>query len=566
MHPVNITYELSRHSRLPELKTRSHWANIANSREAGTRGFSRQSAPVDPESMILFQLDFNMPSHQNLSFPLFSSSRRPSTAPASQYSYRHHLDIASIPASGHPTPLSYGKSSRIIRVVGFPATEWKERRVVQRVYGAEGGLDILKPTAANEDHPASKTPDSPRTAPGIKTSSPLHTQEEWKFILERQQDLLSFSPRRFDAATQLNTKRLQRKPSPMLPNTPPPPYASTMASDIPVEEESNEPIPQEGRVMLVHRGRSSTEHTLPVLHYPHPASSPPAQQQGMATTSAPGLEAGGVKPSSSGASEGRRGSLVGRITSTARSLLHFHGPAPPIPPRSPNRPRTANAVMQSPPIPISYLPRPTTEAIVPSPIPEVSAENTPIPEPPIETTPSPPPNPFLQPVHDQASEINPISPIDSLQFQTASSRITSPRAENRLPTPLSARRNGAPSPRGNASNASSGSPDFVYTAETYPLERIVSSDPPRHSRGSTSMMLLQLAINLRVEADEDPDITAANIRSPDLSMWQNGASSPELSRTPLIVRGDDSSSFYNTPSSPVNPLAPLTAVPMQRCG
>lgn len=507
--------------------------------------------------MILFQLDFSMPSHRS---SFFSSSRRPSTAPASQYSYRHHLDIASISSSGHSTPVSYGKSNRIISVVGFPAVELKERRGIQRVLGVEGGFHSLNPKSTNQDLQASKTPDSPRSVFGIEASSPLHTQEEWKLIHERQQDLLSSSQRWFDASTQLNSKRLKGKPVPMQPNTPPPPYSSTMSSGIPVEEELTEPLRQEGFPVTVYRGRRITEHIVPIQPHAHPAPPPPAQPQGMSSTSAPDVEAGGITPSSSGASEGRRGSLVERFTNTARSLLHLPGPAPPIPPRSPNRPRTANAALPSPSIPISYLPRPTTEGIVPSPIPEVSIENTPILGAPVESTPSPPPNPFLQPVHNQSSELSPISPIDSRQFQTGSPHVVSPLVENRLPTPLSARRNGAPSPRGNASDASDGSPDFAYTAETFPLERIVNSDPPRHSRGSQSMMLLQLASNLRVEAEEDPDITAANMRSPDLSMWHNGASSPSLSRTPLVV-ADDSSSFYN---SPVDPVAPVPAVPMQR--
>jgi hypothetical protein len=345
-------------------------------------------------------------------------------------------------------------------------------------------------------------------------------------------------------------------------NSPPPPYSSATPSPTMVQEEIDEPLQQEGARVRVYRGRIATEHIVPVLRYAYSAPSPPAEQQGVSSSSATSVRAEGVTPSSSGASGSRRGSLVDRIASTARNVLHLPGHPPPIPPRSPHRPRTANAVMQSSSsssIPISYLPRPTTEGIVPSPIPEVSIENTPIIGAPVDNTPPEPPAPVIQPVSLPAG-LSPISNIDLRQFETVSRRGSTPLIENRLPTPLAPRTNGASSPLGNMSDASS---DFVYTADTFPLERIVSSDPVRHSRGSHSMMLMQLASNLRVEADEDPDVTAANMRSPDLSMWHNGASSPSLSTTPLIVR-DTSSSFYNSPGSPRSPTAPVPTVPMQR--
>ncbi|KAI5454109.1 hypothetical protein NCC49_005099 [Naganishia albida] len=338
-------------------------------------------------------------------------------------------------------------------------------------------------------------------------------------------------------------------------DTPPPPYTPTV----------EETVRQEGAIVRVHQGRGISEHVVPVLRYAYPAPSRAAEPEEALSPSVSIAGPGVVTPSSSESSAGRRGSFAERFTNTARHVLHLPGSsAPPVPPRSPRRPVTANAVLQgssAPPIPISYLPRPTTEGIVPSPIPEVSIENTPILGAPIENTPPAPPAPVIHPVPLSAGR-SPVSPIDLRQFETVSfsRRGSTPLVENRLPTPLTPRTNGATSPRGNLSDTSS---DFVYTAETFPLERIVSSDPVRHSRGSHSAMLMQLASNLRVEADEDPDVTAANMRSPDLSMWHTASSTPSLSTTPLIVQ-DTSSSFYNSPGSPGDPMTVIASQSMQR--
>lgn len=502
---------------------------------------------------------------------LTSTTRRPSTAPLPQTSHLHHLDIASIPSSGYPTPLSYGKSTRI-RFVDLPAFEIKDRS------GVEQGSDRLSRIADHsgsvnsgiydEDQQSLSSPGLPQTIFGIKASSPSRTQEEWKIIHGRQQGSPSFSKGQHDEFLQLKGRHLDVNPGKA-------PMGNTIkrsssrrsanANHIPPQVRnspqsgSSEALFQEGVSVPIHQGRLTTTHLVPVLPYHHPAPPQTGGLQAMSPTSTQDPEGHGHTPSSASnaSGEGRRQSIVGMVTRVTRGILPGAEPSPPRPRRSSSRPATADAIMSSHSsssisTPSDMAPRPSSSDMVPTPIPEASVENSP--------ALSAPPVPVIRPVNDEASDANAaMSPIDPRQFQTTSPRGSSPLSTNRATSPPFVRWVHATAPPlDNFSDTSHNSPEFIYHGEVRHLTRVISSDTEPHSRESRSTMLQQVASNLRVEALGDEDSPTGVTHSPDLSIWNSSAARGTSNSGPM--EPEDSSSFCNTPGS-FTPARALGSVP-----
>lgn len=407
-------------------------------------------------------------------------------------------------------------------------------------------------------------------------------------------------------------------------NSPPPAYSSQVALDTTLESDVPTVGQQEGIEIEVpnRRRRSSTRHAapsstrpvpsstterviVPVLRHDYPATS--GQSDGTASNRAQASRPATMTASTSdtsGTSEGL--SITGRIARGAGRFFHLgHGDPPPRPPRSRNRPSTADATLQSlstSSTVASHLSAPIVDtAHEASPIRHHAGENGSLPPP------FPPPLPILRPVHDQEREhrspatrtapeapfirhvagengtspphvappppvlqpvherepehATPISLIDLNSPRTTPPQDPSATAGMPPSSPQSSRWTYGTAPSREDVHPD-GTPEFDYSGEAFPLGLLHSPQPdppPRHSRASEGMIARQVASNLRVEAEDDSGNhrRASYItRSPDLAPWYTSIS-PSSSIYPSRDHESSSSSNSNSANSR-RPLHPAT--------
>lgn len=484
----------------------------------------------------------------------FATSRRPSTAPQTR-DYQH-LHITTTHRFGLPSSLRHGQLNRA-KLVDLPPLGTEERSVEYLLH--QGPTPAAVSELANtlitcvEVQDVSSAVGTPEIAVGLKSSSPARTQTEWKFLHDRHIEYLSTSKRRRDG----QSMNIDHPLSAMSAPTPPPAYSPSMALNMSLEADVPAREQQVGVAVEIQtpRRRTSTTHIVPTLLYRSPAARLQQQENG---ANGEGAQPDTTTPPTSETSRSGGLWLTGRIARGTRRMFHHGLDPPPRPPRSSNRPVTADATLQSlstSSTAVSHLSAPPDvnppETL---PIQHLAAENGASP------LMLPPPLRILQPVHDREQDQEmPISPINLAQSQHTSPRQPSPY-NGMPPSPNSSRWTYGTVPSRELPDPVHGSPEFEYSGELYPLERVQSrtSTPrpqsrerARHSRQSAGIIQMQLASNLRVEAsDENGNHLRAPIiaRSPDLSPWYTSIS-PSSSVYPVRDGGSSNSSHSDSADS-----------------
>lgn len=340
-------------------------------------------------------------------------------------------------------------------------------------------------------------------------------------------------------------------------STPPPAYPSSEALDTPLVSDVPAPQHQAGVEVTIAAGRqNSSTHVVPTLRYPYP---PPNHELAVTHETTPDAESATIPPADTSESSGHL-SLGGRIVRGSRRMFHHGLDPPPRPPKSRNRPSTADATLQSlstSSTVASHLTAPQVDAAGLNSAQRVEA-----------SPPSLAPQlPILQAVHErEQDQAMPISPMNLAASQDPTPGEGSQPHAMSPTSPLSSRWTNATAPS-REDLQRNGTPETGRNfPDVFPLERLRSHESshrprrrerPRHSRQSEGMINLQLASNLPVEASTDPGVhlrTPILARSPDLSLWYTIISPSSSLQLPPDAESSSSGSSDSKSASSRGPL------------
>lgn len=453
----------------------------------------------------------------SLTPPSYHTSRRPLTAPQSRDPQQFQLSIGrrfDLPPSRPCIPLNRAKAS------DFPPFGTSERSIE---YFFDEAPFLSPPTrSAIQDKHVSV--DHQGILVTLTSSFPGKTQTEWKFLHDRRMEHLSTLKRQRNGHAQSTAASVNtfKNHLVMSRSTPPPAYASSEALDTPFVSDVPAIEHQVGIEVAIEAGRpNSATHVVPTLRYPYPS-----QDHEVAVTHGQAADAGSATnpPAETSESSGHL-SLGGRIVRGTRRIFYHGLDPPPRPPRSRNRPSTADATLQSlstSSTVASHLTAPHVDAAS-----VTSAQR-------VEASPPSlaPQLPILPAVHErEQDQAMPISPMNLAPSQEPSPGERSQPDAMPPTSSLSSRWTNATAPS-REDLQWNGTPETGRNfPDAFPLERLQSQqsghrpprqERPRHSRQSEGMINLQLASNLAVEASTDPGVhlrTPVLARSPDLSPW-----------------------------------------------
>ncbi|GHJ84177.1 hypothetical protein NliqN6_0579 [Naganishia liquefaciens] len=462
-----------------------------------------------------------------LSPPSFHTSRRPSTAPQSRDNESFRL------STSRPSRLSPSRPHSPVnrpKVCNLPPSGTDNRSTGQ-LFDEFPSLSSSDQTNSipGGDQDSFDSVDHRSIFVSLTSSFTGRTQTEWKLHHDRHIESPSTWQGSRNGLASLKVQSVNNIRSHLVMShfITPPAYASSETLDMPSISDVPATEQQQGEEVIIEEGgRGSTRHIVPSLRYPYPGPEHEAT-----VTHQVAAEAGSItNPIAETSEPSRRFSLGGRIAQGTRRMFHHGLEPPPRPPRSSNRPSTADATLQS--LSTSSTAASRLTATAPSIDIDTAPETSPLQK---EASSLPlwaPRLPILQPVHEREQDLAmPISPMNLTSSQGVSPAHLSHPDVGAPSSPLSSRWTDATAPSREDLHWNQTPETGRNFPEAFPLERLESGESghrprrrerARHSRQSEGMINLQLASNLPVEESTEPGIhlrTPILARSPDLSPW-----------------------------------------------